>query len=89
MGSMSDVYVVCLCLVCSCGSSHCFTLPDMQFVNAGQGCKRRLYGRGILQSRSHDCFIGSHECLLLFTCHPVAVSAFIICSGLCASTDML
>ena len=25
-----------------------------QFVNAGRGCKRRLYGRGILQSRSQD-----------------------------------
>ena len=36
------------------------------FVNAGRGCKRRPYGRGILQSRSHDCIIGSHECLLLF-----------------------
>ena len=23
--------------------------------------------RGILQSRSHDCIIGRHECLLLFT----------------------
>ena len=23
--------------------------------------------RGILQSRSHDCLVGSHECLLLFT----------------------
>ena len=37
------------------------------FLNAGRGCKRRPYGRGILQSRSHDCLIGSHECLLLFT----------------------
>ena len=34
--------------------------------------------RGILQSRSHDCLVGSHEYLLLFT-HPVAVSAFMIC----------
>ena len=47
----------------------------------------RLYGRGILQSRSHDCLIGSHECLLLFT-HPVVVSVFTICSGLCACTEM-
>ena len=29
----------------------------------------------ILQSRSPDCFIGSHECLLLFP-HPVTVRAF-------------
>ena len=27
----------------------------------------RPYGRGILQSRSHNCLVGSHECLLLFT----------------------
>ena len=24
-------------------------------------------GRDILQNRSHDCLIGSHECILLFT----------------------
>ena len=36
-------------------------------VNAGRGCNRRPYRTGILQSRSHNCFIGSHECLLLFT----------------------
>ena len=59
------VYVCVLCA--SCGSSQCCILHDLQFVNAGQGWKKRPYGRGILQSRSHDCFIGSHECLLLFT----------------------
>ena len=37
------------------------------FVNAGCGCKRRPYRRGILQSRSHNCFVGNHEGLLLFT----------------------
>ena len=36
------------------GKYACFV---MQFVNAGQGCK----------SRSHDCLIGSHECVPLFT----------------------
>ena len=41
-------------------------LHDLQFVNAGRGCKRRPYGRGILQSRSHDCLVGSHDCFLLF-----------------------
>ena len=70
MGSMSDsscimLYVCALCA--SCGSSQCHILHDLLFVNAGLGCKRRPYGRGILQSRSHDCLIGSHECLLLFT----------------------
>ena len=51
----------------TCGSSQCCVLHDLQFVNAGRGCNRRPYRRGILQSRSHNCFIGSHECLLLFT----------------------
>ena len=51
--------VVCLCLVC--------ILHDLQFVNAGRGCNRRPYRRGVLQSRSHNCLVGSHECLLLFT----------------------
>ena len=35
--------------------------------DAGRGCNRRPYKRGILQSRSHNCFIGSHECLILIT----------------------
>ena len=61
---MQILYVCVLCA--SCGSSQCCVLHDMQF-DAGRGFKRRPYGRGILQSRSHDCFIGSHECLLLFT----------------------
>ena len=62
---MQMLYVCVLCA--SCGSSQCCILHDLQFVNAGRGCKRRPYTRGILQSRSHDCLIGSHECLLLFT----------------------
>ena len=39
----------------------------LQFVNAGRGWQRRLYGRGILQSWYHNCLVGSHDCLLLFT----------------------
>ena len=53
--------VGCLCLVCILWQF------SMLFVNAGRGCKRRQCGGGILQSRSHDCLVGSHECLLLFT----------------------
>ena len=79
---MQMLYVCVLCA--SCGSSQCCVLHDLQFVNAGRGCNRRPYRRGILQSLSHNCFIGSHECL-----HPVAVSAFMICRGLCACTEML
>ena len=73
MRSMSVSSCRC-CMFVSCGSSQCCILHDLQFVNAGRECKRRPYGIGILQSRSHDCLtcthdclIGSHECLLLFT----------------------
>ena len=65
MGSMS-VSSCSYCMFVSCGSSQCCVLHDLQFVNAGRGCKRRPYGRGRLQSRSHDCLIVSHERLLLF-----------------------
>ena len=65
-GSMS-VWSCRCCMCVSCGSSQCCIMHDLQFVNAGRGCKRRPYEIGILQSRSHDCLIGSHEYLLLFT----------------------
>ena len=42
---------VCVRPVAVLNAAFCMT----QFVNDGQGCKRRPYGRGILQSRSHDC----------------------------------
>ena len=61
---MQMLYVCVLCA--SCGSSQCCILHDLQFVNASRGCNMRPYRRGIFQSRSHNCFIGSHECLLLF-----------------------
>ena len=55
------------CILCaSRGSSQCGILHDLQFVNAGRGCKRRPYGRGVLQRRSHDCLIGRNKCILLF-----------------------
>ena len=73
---MQMLYVCVLCS--SCGSSQCCNLHDFPFVSAGRGCKRRPFGRDILQSRSHDCLIGLP--------YPVVVSAFIICSGLCACT---
>ena len=79
--------VVCLCLVCILWQLS--MLNDLQFVNVGRGCKSRLYGRGILQSRSHDCLIGTHACVYFCLTHPVAVSDFIICSSLCACTEML
>ena len=56
---MQMLYVCVLCV--SCGSTQYCILHDLQFVNAGRGCKRRPYGRDILQSRSHDCLMGSQE----------------------------
>ena len=44
-----------------------WSLPALVTLCIGRGCNRRPYRRGILQSRSNNCFIGSHECLLLFT----------------------
>ena len=61
-GSMSvSSFRCCICVSCV----HPVTV--LQFVNSGRGCKRRPYGRGILQSRSHNGIIGSHEYLLMFT----------------------
>ena len=60
--------MLCVCVLrASCGSSQCCVLQDLQFVNAGRGCQMRQYERGILQSWSHNCVVGSHECLPLFT----------------------
>ena len=59
MGSIRIFSYIC-CMLVSC------VHPDLQFVNAGRGCKRRPYGRSILQIRSQDCLICNHERLLLF-----------------------
>ena len=62
------VLMMHVCVLCaSCGGSQCCVLHDLQLVNAGRGCNRRPYRRGILQSWSHNFLVGSHECLLLFT----------------------
>ena len=79
----------CRCyMFVSCGSFQCCILHDLQFVNAGRACKKQPYGRGIIQSLSHDCLIGSHEFSFCLP-HPVAVSAFIICSGVCVCNEIL
>ena len=77
MGSMSvSSWRCCMFVLCaSCGSSQCCVLHDSQYVNAGRGCNRRPYRRVMSVS----------FCLP----HPVAVSAFMICRGLCACTEML
>ena len=41
--------MLCVCVLCaSCANSQCCILHDLQFVNTSRGCKRRLYGIGIL-----------------------------------------
>ena len=83
---MQMLYICVLCA--SCGSSQCGVLHHLQFVHADRGCKRRPYGIGVLQSQSHDCIIGRHECLLLFI-PSCCGECFIISIGLCACTKML
>ena len=71
MGSMSGsscrccIFVSCVHPVAVFNAAFCMTCSLL--INAGRGCKRQPYGRGILQSRSHDCIVGNHEYLLLFT----------------------
>ena len=67
MGSVSVsscrycMFVSCVHPVAVLNAAFCMT------ANAGRGCKGRPYGRGILQNLSHNCLVGRHECLLLFT----------------------
>ena len=49
----------------SCGSSKCCILHDLSLLMLVEDAIGDH--RGMLQSRSHNGFIGSHECLLLFT----------------------
>ena len=42
-------YVVCLCLVCILWQSSMLRLYELQFINAGLGCKRRSYGTGSIR----------------------------------------
>ena len=70
MGSMSVSSCKC-CMFVSCvhpvavlKAEFCMTCSLLMLVKDARGDP---YGKGILQSRSNDCLIGSHECLLLFT----------------------
>ena len=63
VGVIHHADVVCLCVVCIlCQFSMLYSA-----LLAGRGCQRRPYGRGIPQSWSHDCLVGSYETLLLST----------------------
>ena len=64
MGSMSVSSCKC-CMFVSCvypmsvlNAEFCMICSLLMLVEDG---------RGLLHSRSHDCLVGSHECLLLFT----------------------
>ena len=87
MGSMSGSSYKC-CMFVSCvhpvgvlNTAFCMTCIMLMLG--------RPYVRDILQSRSHDCFIGSHECLLLFTPSCCGECFYHFFSGLCACTEML
>ena len=55
VGAHAGLQVLYVCVLCaSSGSLQFCVLHDLQFVNAGRRCKGRPYGRGIIQSRSHD-----------------------------------
>ena len=42
------MHMLYVCVLCAaCGSTQCCILLDLQFVNAGRGCNRRPYRRGI------------------------------------------
>ena len=83
---MQILYVCVLCA--SCGISQCCVLHDLQFVNAGRGCKRRYteeeYSRAGLITALYVAMSVSFRLP-----HAVAVSVFTICRGLCACTEML
>ena len=83
---MQMMYVCVLCA--SCGNPQYCVLHHLRFVNAGPGCKGRPYGIGILRV---DLVTVILVAMNVFFClsQTVAVSAFIICRGVCACTEMV
>ena len=76
------VYVLCA----SFGISQCCIMYDLQFVNAGRGCKRRPYGRGKLRvlyvsfgskvrSRTFGCLAMCSVLLFIFRSRLLLYSA--------------
>ena len=91
MGSMS--VSVCRCCMCvSCvhlvvvlNDAFCITCSLLMLVEDARGdYMEEAYSRAGLMTALYVAMSVSF-CLP----HPVAVSAFIICSGLCACTEML
>ena len=61
MGSMSVSACIC-CMFVSC--VHPVAVLNAEFCMTCRLLMLVEDGRGTLQSLSHDCFIGRHECLL-------------------------
>ena len=90
MGSVSVVMqMLYVCVLCaSCGSSQCYVLHDLQFVNAvgdaiGDHTEEAYSIAGLITA----LYVAMRVSFCLP--HSVAVSAFMICRGLCACTEML
>ena len=78
---MLYVCVICVHPMAVLNTAFCMTCSLFMLVEDA---------RGIPQSWSHNFLVGSHECLHLFTPHvALAVTAFMICRGLCVCTEML
>ena len=60
----------------SCVHPQYCVLHDLQFLNAG-----RSIGRGILHSRSHDCLIDSHACLIQSCMRNIRISGILTSPG--------
>ena len=72
------MFVSCVHPVTVLNAAFCMTCSLLMLVDDA---------KGILQSQSYDCIIGSHGVSFCLK-HPVAV-AFMICRGLCACTEIL
>ena len=80
---MQMLYVCVLCA--SCGSSQCMTFRLLMLVEDARGDHmEEAYSRAGLMTALYVAMSVS-SCLP----HHVAVSVFIICSGLCVCTEML
>ena len=76
-----------VCVMCaSSGSPQFYVVHDLQFLNAGQGCMGRPYGRAVLQSHGcpwvspFDSPCSSGKC---FLCVVVCVCVLRCCKYVC------
>ena len=70
------LYVCVLCVVAVLNAAFCMTCSLLMLVEDE---------RSIPQSRSHNCLVGSHECLLLFITSCCSECFY----GLCVCTEMV